>query len=151
MNSTYLGDEFQADLDAFLKETNIHKEKRLGQDLVNSLDTLFAFVEYVVEASRQYAALDTFYTEVRLDAFTFERYRARIKKRLYLVSNRTIQHLYQQGSHSLFYERWKTIKTIQQIQQNLYYLRDANTSQMDRKWLKTRDWDKRIALFQIKR
>lgn len=151
LDSTYLGDTFQAHLDAFLKETNILKEKKLGQELVYALDTLYAFVEYVVEASRQHAVLDTFYTEVRLDAFTFERYRARIKKRLYSISDRTLQHLYKRGAYSLFNERWGTLKTIQQIQQTLYYLRDANTSLMERRWLKTRDWDKRIALFQIKR
>ena len=151
LDSTALGADYQKRLERFLNETDINKERQLGHRLSRDLDTLYTFLEYLVEANKQLHVIDSFYTEVRIDAFTFERYPVRIKKRFHLMFSELMNHLNNEAITMRFRSRWNSLQTIAEVQQNMYYLKDANTTFLEKRWAKSKDWELRINLFRIKR
>ena len=151
LDSTALGSDYQKKLEQFLNETDINKERKLGHRLSRDLDTLYTFLEYLVEANKQLNVIDSFYTEVRIDAFTFERYPVRIKKRFHLMFSELMNHLNNEVNTLPFRARWNSLQTIAEVQQNMYYLKDANTTFLEKRWTKSKNWEQRINLFRIKR
>ena len=151
LDSTELGDEYQTELLQFLNETDINIERQVGHKLSRDLDTLYTFIEYLVEANKQLSVIDSFYTEIRIDAFTFERYPVRVKKRFYLMFTELMNHLNEKAATLSFKSKWDLLQSIAEIQQNMYYLKDANTAFIEKRWTKSSDWEKRMNLLRIKR
>lgn len=151
LDSTELGDEYQTELLQFLNETDINIERQIGHKLSRDLDTLYTFIEYLVEANKQLSVIDSFYTEIRIDAFTFERYPVRVKKRFYLMFTELMNHLNEKAATLTFESKWDLLQSLAEIQQNMYYLKDANTAFIEKRWTKSSDWEKRMNLLRIKR
>lgn len=151
MDGIALGEEYQKKLEQFLNETDINIERQLGHRLSKDLDTFYTFIEYLVEANKQLNVIDSFYTEIRIDAFTFERYPVRVKKRFHLIFSELMNHLNNEAKLLPFQSRWNSLQTISEIQQNMYYLKDTNTKFIEKKWAKSTDWKQRINLFRVKR
>jgi hypothetical protein len=65
--------------------------------------------------------------------------------------SKLINHLNNEAITMRFRSRWNLLQTIAEVQQNMYYLKDANTTFLEKRWAKSKDWELRINLFRIKR
>lgn len=144
----FLGEAFERRYQSFLSEAEIQKEQSLGDSLLSDLKRLDQLRYRSLQLNKLWRFIDTFYTEQRVDAFTFERLKIRTKKRFYeqLV-------LYTQAEIALqenlsLSERLESTLSLRRIFQSFLGARDSQTNAFERKLMKAKNHAERRAIWE---
>ena len=144
----FLGEAFERRYQNFLSETEIQKEHSLGDSLLSVLIRLEQLRYRSLQLEKLHRAIDTFYTEKSVDAFTFERLKIRNKKRLYEQFQLfTIEEITLHQNSSLE-DRLASTMRLRRLFQSFLYLRDKSTVQIERKLGKAKTYKARRGIWE---
>lgn len=147
-NTRYLGPPFEKQYRSFLNETDIEKEQVMGMLLLQQLDTLELIRNASAACLRLWEQADAFYMEMRVDAFTFERYNVRIKKRLFEHLETYVKNESKWHAEASFIERLASLRRLKNILQKFMYLRDVNTFSLERQLNKAKHYEIQVRLWE---
>lgn len=147
-NTRFLGPPFEKLYRSFLNETDIEKEQEMGMQLLQQLDTLELIRNASALCLKLWEQTDAFYMEMRVDAFTFERYNVRVKKRLFEHLETYIKNESKQHAGDSFIERLASLRRLKNILQKFMYLRDVNTFSLERQLNKAKSYEIQLRLWE---
>ena len=144
----FLGEAFERRYQSFLSQAEIQKEQSLGDSLLSDLKRLDQLRYRSLQLNKLWRFIDTFYTEQRVDAFTFERLKVRTKKRFYeqLVAYTLAEIALQQNMPLT--ERLESTLSLRRIFQSFLGVRDNQTNAFERKLMKAKNHAERRAIWE---
>ena len=144
----FLGEAFERRYQSFLSQAEIQKEQSLGDSLLSDLKRLDQVRYRSLQLNKLWRFIDTFYTEQRVDAFTFERLKVRTKKRFYeqLVAYTLAEIALQQNMPLT--ERLESTLSLRRIFQSFLGVRDNQTNAFERKLMKAKNHAERRAIWE---
>ena len=144
----FLGEAFERRYQSFLSQAEIQKEQSLGDSLLSDLKRLDQLRYRSLQLNKLWRFIDTFYTEQRVDAFTFERLKVRTKKRFYeqLVAYTMAEIALQQNMPLT--ERLESTLSLRRIFQSFLGVRDNQTNAFERKLMKAKNHAERRAIWE---
>ena len=132
----------------FINETDIQQEQILGNRLLESLEGLDQLCTESKKLFYLWSSIDTFYTEYRVDAFTFERLKIRNKKRLFELFNTYVAQEIKVISQKNIQERLSGVRELKRLFQAFFYFRDRQTNGLERRLLKTKTHEERRRIWE---
>jgi hypothetical protein len=148
VSTLFLGEAFERRYQSFLSEAEIQKEQSKGDSLLSDLKRLDQLRYRSVQLNKLWRFIDTFYTEQRIDAFTFERLKVRTKKRFYeqLVSYTRAEIALQENLP--LSQRLESTQSLRRIFQSFLGVRDRQTNAFERKLMKAKNHAERRAIWE---
>lgn len=144
----YLNAPFDLAFQEFINETDIQQEQILGNRLLESLEGLDQLCTESKKLFYLWSSIDTFYTEYRVDAFTFERLKIRNKKRLFELFNTYVAQEIKVISQKNIQERLSGVRELKRLFQAFFYFRDRQTNGLERRLLKTKTHEERRRIWE---
>lgn len=136
-------------LSEFIDAEDLSEQITHGQDLILHLDLLKKIYNMGVEIANKEKEIDSLYTEMTFDPFTFTEVPARKKRRLYnVVTDEVIQELIMAAGndHREPKEALKHLQQASQMQERLIFLEDKNTSRLERRLVRSNSLSDRVEL-----
>lgn len=134
----------------FIDTEDLSEQISLGQDLNLHLDLMKRIYTLGKDVARKEQEIDSLYTELTFDPFTFsDQVPARKKRRLYkIVTEEVIQKLIIAAGNN-YREPKEALKNLQQaskMQERLIFLEDKNTSRLERRLARSKSLSERVEL-----
>jgi len=144
----FLGEAFEQRYRLFLNEQELNREQALGDSLLSDLRRLDQLRYRCLHLEKMWRAIDTFYTEPVVDAFTFERVNVRNKKRLYEQFELFTKEEISRYQQSPLEERLASTMRLRRLFQYYLYLRDTSTTALERRLLKAKTYADRRKIWE---
>jgi len=136
--SRFLGEAFERRYQILLNETDTKLEQALGDSLLLDLNRLAQLRYRCIQLNKLWRFIDTFYTEQRVDAFTFERLKIRTKKKFYEQLVFYVQSEIALNQDESLAIRLESTQSLRRIFQSFLGQRDSSTDAFERKLLKAK-------------
>jgi hypothetical protein len=149
----YLNGDFDERYADFITESSTIEQKELGQSILTRLLYLEEIHLEILSINSTNKFLDSLYTEYSFDPFTYsDRVPVRAKKRLYdIVADDMYNKLLEKldPKHSGPDEILSQLQQIADLQKRLIFLRDKDTSKIERKLKSAKSLKERLEILQI--
>ncbi len=136
-------------LSEFVDAEDLSEQISYGQDLILHLDLLQRIYNLGEDIAQKEDEIDSLYTELTFDPFTFTEVPARKKRRLYnIVTNEVIQELIIAAGKNSDEpkEALKHLQQASQMQERLIFLEDKNTSRLERRLARSNSLSDQVEL-----
>ena len=145
----FLGEAFERRYQNFLSESEIQIEQSLGDSLLSDLKRLDQLRYRSLQLEKLWRAIDTFYTEKSIDAFTFERLKIRTKKRLYEQFQFYTYEEIALNENASLQDRLESTMRLRRLFQSFLYLRDKSTAPLERKLARAKTHKERRFIWEL--
>ena len=149
----YLGKYYTEHYENFISENSVINQKELGTELLNDLNILQEIEQEFRLIEERARTLDSLYTEYTFDPFTYsDKVPVRVKKKLYdTVTDDMFFKLLNDidPKHSTPVEVLHQLYLVSALQKRLFFLRDKDTKQIERKLRGKKSVKERLEILKV--